>query len=66
MSEEKKMTEEKVTLEAQLGDPSFYADKQKFSELDTKYRAHMSSLSALNADYEKAFETMMELEEKLS
>lgn len=62
----KKMNEEKTTLEAQLGDPSFYADKQKFSELDAKYRAHMASLNTVNTDYEKAFEAMMELEEKLS
>ncbi len=62
----KKMNADKAALEAQLGDPAFYADKQKFSELDTKYRAHNAALSSLNADYEKAFEAMMELEEKLS
>ena len=62
----KKAQAEKATMEAQLGDPAIYADKQKFSELDTRYRTHSTALAALNADYEKAFETMMELEEKLA
>jgi ATP-binding cassette subfamily F protein 3 len=65
-AELKKMTDEKAALEAQLADPDFYADKQKFSGLDTRYRTHTAALNALNSDYEKAFEAMMELEEKLA
>jgi ATP-binding cassette subfamily F protein 3 len=65
-AELKKMNEEKTQLESQLGDPAFYADKKKFSELDAKYRSHTAGLQALNADYEQAFEAMMELEEKLA
>lgn len=61
----KKMQELKTALEAQLGDPELYADKQKFATLDSKYRLHNSSLEASNTEYEKAFEEMMVLEEKL-
>jgi len=64
-SELKLMNAEKAKLEAQLGDPSFYADKQKFSELDAKYRSHTLAVNQVNADYEKTFEALMELEEKL-
>lgn len=61
----KKLQEEKAVLELQLGDPTVYADKQKFSELDEKYRAHCSKLDMANTDYEKTFEAMLQLEEQL-
>lgn len=60
------MQEEKAKLEAQLGDPAFYADKEKFQQLDVQYRAHTAKLEALTKDYDKAFELMLELEEKLA
>jgi ATP-binding cassette subfamily F protein 3 len=62
----KKLAGEKMSLEAQLGDPGIYADKTKFSELDSKYRTASTALAALNADYEKAFESLLEMEEKLA
>ncbi len=62
----KKLGAEKSTLEGQLGDPSMYADKQKFSELDAKYRSQSSAWEKANKEYEKAFEELMELEEKLA
>jgi ATP-binding cassette subfamily F protein 3 len=65
-AELKKLTEEKTTLETQLGDPAMYADKQKFAALDDKYRTQSAAWEAMNADYEKAFEQLMELEEKLT
>lgn len=57
---------EKAELEARLGDPAFYADKQKFSELDAKYRSQVAKTEALNKEYEQVFEALMELEEKLA
>ncbi|WP_276134470.1 ABC-F family ATP-binding cassette domain-containing protein [Polluticoccus soli] len=60
-----KMNEEKAKLEAQLGDPTFYADKEKFRELDEKYRQHTAKLDAKSKEYDKAFELMLELEEKI-
>lgn len=52
-------------LEAQLADPSVYADKDKFLKLDEAYKSNAQKLQTLNQDYDKAFESMMELEEKL-
>ncbi len=62
----KKLGAEKSTLEAQLGDPAMYADKQRFSDLDAKYRTQSSLWEKANKEYEKAFEELMELEEKLA
>jgi ATP-binding cassette subfamily F protein 3 len=60
-----KMQEEKAQLEAQLADPAFYNDKQKFVKLDEDYRQHTMKLEELTKAYDKAFELIMELEEKL-
>jgi ATP-binding cassette, subfamily F, member 3 len=60
-----RMKEEKIKLEAQLGDPAFYSDKDKFAKLDEEYRRHTAKLHNLNAEYDKAFELIMELEEKI-
>ncbi len=62
----KKLQTEKAALEAQLGDPAMYADKQKFSGLDAKYRTQSAAWERANKEYEKAFEELMELEEKLA
>lgn len=59
------LKEDKVKLEAQLADPEFYADKDKFLKVDEAYRSLNSKLDKLSADYDKAFEEMLELEEKL-
>ncbi|MEO6833285.1 MAG: ABC-F family ATP-binding cassette domain-containing protein [Chitinophagaceae bacterium] len=59
----KKLQEQKFALETQLGDPAMYADKQKFADLDAKYRQHINALALATTEYEKAFEAMMEMEE---
>jgi ATP-binding cassette subfamily F protein 3 len=61
-----KMQQEKATFETQLGDPSFYADKQKFLQLDETYRSHTAKLQAVQKEYDTVFERVMELEEKLA
>lgn len=60
-----KLNEEKVKLETQLADPEFYADKDKFIKVDEAYRKLNTELEKLTADYDKAFEQMLEYEEKL-
>jgi ATP-binding cassette, subfamily F, member 3 len=60
-----KMKEEKAKLESQLGDPEFYSDKIKFQKLDEDYRQLSAKLEASNKEYDKVFEAMMELEEKI-
>src|SRR5690606_3233706 len=61
-----KLKEEKAKLEAQLADPEFYADKDKFLKVDEAYRDMSAKYEALSADYDKAFELLMEMEEKIS
>jgi ATP-binding cassette subfamily F protein 3 len=60
-----KMKEEKAKLEEQLADPAFYSDKDKFQKLDEMYKQHSAKLDVLNKEYDKAFELIMELEEKI-
>lgn len=61
-----KLTEEKAKLEQQLADPGFYADKDKFMQVDDAYQKLNIELSRLSADYDKLFEEILELEEKLN
>lgn len=60
-----KLTDEKAKLEQQLADPSFYADKDKFVQVDESYRKLNAQLDGLSKDYDKLFEQMLELEAKL-
>jgi ATP-binding cassette subfamily F protein 3 len=60
-----KVTKEKNELEAQLADPSLYADREKFQKLDAQYRQQITRHEELTKVYDKAFEQIMELEEKL-
>lgn len=53
------------TLEGKLGDPDFYKNQQEFLKVDEQYRQHSAKLAQLNKDYDKSFELIMELEEKL-
>lgn len=59
-----KLKEEQQKLEAALSDPSVYSDKTKFLEAETAYKKASAELLSLNSDYEKAFEKIVELEEK--
>ncbi len=60
-----KLKIETAGLEAKLADPSFYSNKDEFKKVDEQYRMVNSRLSQLNKDYDKAFEQIMEMEEKL-
>ncbi len=52
----------KSEAEKALGDPQIYSDKDKFSASESEYKYASSELDKLNADYEKIFEKIMELE----
>ena len=54
----------KTELEASLSDPATYSDKIKFQEAEAAYKKAGADLAQLNAEYEKAFEIIMELEQK--
>jgi ATPase components of ABC transporters with duplicated ATPase domains len=56
---------EKAKLEAQLADPEFYSDRAKFMKVDEEYKQLTAKLGTLSAEYDKVFELVMELEEKL-
>ncbi len=62
-----KLKQEKLDLEAKLGDPSFYAsNKAEFLKVDEKYRQVSARYTSLSAEYDKVFEVIMELEETLA
>ncbi|HTE09170.1 MAG TPA: ABC-F family ATP-binding cassette domain-containing protein [Flavitalea sp.] len=52
----------KSEAEKALGNPQIYSDKDKFSASESEYKYASSELEKLNADYEKIFEKIMELE----
>ena len=60
-----KLKQDTATLEAKLADPAFYNNKQEFLKVDEQYRQHSTKLAQMNKDYDKAFELVMELEEKI-
>ena len=60
-----RLREEQQEIEAQLADPGIYADKDRFVKLDTRYKALSAKLEEQNRHYDKAFEEMLALEEKI-
>lgn len=61
-----KLNEEKAKLETQLADPGFYADKDKFMQVDESYKKLNDELGRLSDSYDKLFEEILELESKLN
>lgn len=60
-----KLNARKNQLEAALADPATYADKNKFVQAETDYKKAAEEWSRANAEYEKAFEKVMELESEI-
>jgi ATP-binding cassette subfamily F protein 3 len=58
------LNSKKAALEASLSDPATYSDKVKFQQAETAYKNAASELNSLNAEYEKVFEKIMQLEQK--
>ena len=56
------LNENKTTLEAALADPTIYGDKAKFLIAEAEYNKAAKELQDANAEYEKIFEKMMEME----
>lgn len=57
-----KAKEEQQTLEAALGDPANYADRDKFVSIEDAYKKAKQNREALDKEYEVVFEKVMELE----
>lgn len=53
---------EKLRIEAAMGDPTNYADRNKFVQLEADYKKVQTEYNNQNAEYEKAFEKLVELE----
>lgn len=60
-----KVTKEKVKLENDLASPEIYTENNKFVEIESLYNEKKDELKKENEVYEKLFEKMMELEEKV-
>ena len=54
---------QKAQIEADLGNPAFYSDKNKFQQLERDYAALKQKLAVATKQYEEMFEKIMELEE---
>ena len=60
-----KAKEEQIRLEAALGDPANYSDKDKFVAIEIDYKKIKNNRDALDKEYETVFEKVMELEGQL-
>ena len=58
------MNAKKAALEASLGDPATYSDKNKFLQTEIDYKKAAEELEKLNVQYEKTFELIVSLEGK--
>lgn len=61
-----KLNEEKAKIEQQLADPEFYSDKDKFRQVDDAYQKLNNEMGRLSVTYDKLFEEILELEEKIN
>jgi ATP-binding cassette subfamily F protein 3 len=59
------LNKQKLELEAAMASPDSYSNKEKFQQTETAYQKLSAELSLLNKEYEKVFEKVMELEEKI-
>ncbi len=57
-----KVKQEKIQLEAALGDPSNYSDPKKFQALEAQYKAAQNKWDEINKEYEEVFEKVVESE----
>jgi ATP-binding cassette subfamily F protein 3 len=59
------LQDQKSEAEAALTLPEIYADKDKFLQTEASYKKAADQLNETNKEYEKVFEKLMELEEKM-
>jgi ATP-binding cassette subfamily F protein 3 len=57
------LTQQKKALENQLTLPEIYSDKTKFIAAESEYKKCITAFENTNAEYETAFEKLMQLEE---
>ena len=59
------LNKEKAVLEQKLGSSEIYSDHKKFTETESSLKRVNKELLTLTQDYEKAFERLMQLEDKM-
>ena len=59
-----KLNLQKQQLEAALAAPDTYSDKNKFVQTESSYKSVQTEIQKLNAEYERLFEKVMDLESK--
>ncbi|MBG9377474.1 ATP-binding cassette domain-containing protein [Panacibacter sp. DH6] len=57
-----RLNNSKTTLEADLGNPGIYADRNKFQQVEHEHKLVLSKLSAAEKQYEELFEKIVRLE----
>ena len=60
------VTDEKNKLESDLSLPSIYTNNKKFVETENRYQQKSIQLAKDNEEYEKLFEKILEMEEKMA
>ena len=55
-----------ANLEKELTSPGIYNDRQKFMETEDRYQLNAAELQKAHAEYERLFEEIMTLEEKIA
>lgn len=58
------LKETQTRLEAALGDPANYSDRDSFVKIEAEYQQVQQQRAALDKEYEQVFEKVMELESK--
>ncbi|HEX5151208.1 MAG TPA: ATP-binding cassette domain-containing protein [Parafilimonas sp.] len=56
------LNQQKTNIEADLANPEYYADKNKFLELEERYKSVRQKINTANKEYELLFEKIMQLE----
>ena len=56
------LNQQKTNIEADLANPEYYADKNKFLELEERYKSVHQKIDTANKEYELLFEKIMQLE----
>lgn len=60
-----RLNEEKGKLEAALGDPGTYSNKDKFAAAESAYKKNAETLAELNKEYETLFEKILSMETEM-
>ncbi|TKK68628.1 ATP-binding cassette domain-containing protein [Ilyomonas limi] len=59
-----KLKQQQLSIEAAMANPEVYADKNKFTKLETDYKNALQKVATATKEYETLFEKLMEMEEQ--